>query len=816
MNTFKRRITVKVLFSYFALALLTAVVGWLIFSEIISFSETQKIDTAEKSKILKVSKIITLMYESEGIARASLQKNSSETLQKYLHKNDTLNLEIDSLALLFDVKSQKKLLDSIKILIAAKEKNIIELRKIKSDPTSERSIQNAINKFSKFESSMGKLTVDEFVENPEYLTDNNRENLEKFVAIINKYSPESASNSVNQKTLDSIITASKKLLRELKSSSYIQKRNLSIKENELLQNELTISQKLHQILTAFEKEMENTAAIINYEREQALSKSLNMISIAALIGALLAITFSILILNDFWKSQRYRKELEEASKYTSSLLKSREQLISNVSHDLRTPLSTILGYTELLSNSNLKIKEAYYVKNIKSASNYVAKLVDDLLNFSKLEAGKVKIEHIPFKLDKIIIETGEGLQSIYDKPIELIFDIENSLKRELIGDPFRIREILTNLIGNAYKFTEKGHIKISAKTIKKENNIPLVSITVEDTGIGIRKEKQSIIFKEFTQAEENTEKKYGGTGLGLTISKKLAQLLNGDLFLESSENMGSKFTLQFPLKISKNKEVTKETLPVKIPENLNVIIVDDDPALLKLNKLILKQNGLNVYNFENASKALEKINTIEYDLIITDIQMPIMNGFRFFELLKTNKKYGYQNQPIIAITGRHDIIKKHYLDEGFADVIYKPYEPSSILNIIEKLFNKIELPKNNDSNKIQEKPNSLYDLSSLKNMLENDEDAIQQILDIFIGNTKSDLIKIENDIKEENIENIKEYAHKMLSMFRQIKADSVVEILNKMQHLNTNTDFKKLEIDFKKLERNINSIIKELEIKAIV
>ena len=816
MNTFKRRITVKVLFSYFALALLTAVVGWLIFSEIISFSETQKIDTAEKSKILKVSKIITLMYESEGIARASLQKNSSETLQKYLHKNDTLNLEIDSLALLFDVKSQKKLLDSIKILIAAKEKNIIELRKIKSDPTSERSIQNAINKFSKFESSMGKLTVDEFVENPEYLTDNNRENLEKFVAIINKYSPESASNSVNQKTLDSIITASKKLLRELKSSSYIQKRNLSIKENELLQNELTISQKLHQILTAFEKEMENTAAIINYEREQALSKSLNMISIAALIGALLAITFSILILNDFWKSQRYRKELEEASKYTSSLLKSREQLISNVSHDLRTPLSTILGYTELLSNSNLKIKEAYYVKNIKSASNYVAKLVDDLLNFSKLEAGKVKIEHIPFKLDKIIIETGEGLQSIYDKPIELIFDIENSLKRELIGDPFRIREILTNLIGNAYKFTEKGHIKISAKTIKKENNIPLVSITVEDTGIGIRKEKQSIIFKEFTQAEENTEKKYGGTGLGLTISKKLAQLLNGDLFLESSENMGSKFTLQFPLKISKNKEVTKETLPVKIPENLNVIIVDDDPALLKLNKLILKQNGLNVYNFENASKALEKINTIEYDLIITDIQMPIMNGFRFFELLKTNKKYGYQNQPIIAITGRHDIIKKHYLDEGFADVIYKPYEPSSILNTIEKLFIKIELPKNNDSNKIQEKPNSLYDLSSLKNMLENDEDAIQQILDIFIGNTKSDLIKIENDIKEENIENIKEYAHKMLSMFRQIKADSVVEILNKMQHLNTNTDFKKLETDFKKLERNINSIIKELEIKAIV
>lgn len=654
MDSSKRRITLKVFLSYIALALLTAVVGWLIFSEIVSFSETQKIDTAEKNKILKVGEIITLMYESESVARATLQTNSKETLKNYLLKNDTLNIEIDSLALLFTASSQKKTLDSIKILLTAKEKNIFELRKIKSDPTSERSIQNAINKFSKIESSMGKLSIEEFVENPEYLSTKNRKNLEEYVNILNRYSPKNSTNYINQKTIDSIISASKTLLREIKLLSFKQKKYLSKKENELLQNELIISQKLHQILDDFETEIEDTASKINHDRERALSKSINVISIAAVIGALLAIAFSILILNDFWKSQRYRKELEKAANYTSSLLKNREQLISGVSHDLRTPLSTILGYTELLENSDLKNKETYYVKNIKNASNYVAKLVHDLLDFSKLEAGKIKIEAIPFRLDKIIIETGESVKSISNNPVELIVNVDENLKKELIGDPFRIQQILTNLIGNAFKFTDKGHVKITAGFIQKKDNSLLVNIDVEDTGIGIKEEKQSLIFDEFTQAEDTIEKKYGGTGLGLTISMKLAQLLNGNLFLESTENIGSTFTLKIPLKFSLHKSLAQPEVTIK---DLSVIVIDDDPVLLKLNTITLQRQGFIVYSFKNASKALENINKIHYDLIITDIQMPIMNGFRFLELLKTKKEYLYNNQPIIAITGRHDLKK---------------------------------------------------------------------------------------------------------------------------------------------------------------
>lgn len=803
MDSSKRRITLKVFLSYFALALLTTIVGWLIFSEISSFSETQKLDVTEKNKILKVGKVITLMYESESIARAALQTNSKETLENYLLKNDTLNIEIDSLAILFESNSQIKLLDSIKILLHAKERNIIELRKIKSDPTSERSLQNAINKFSKIESSMGKLTIEEFVEHPEYLSEANRKNIEEYVSILNRYAPKSTENSMSQKTLDSIISASKTLLRDIKLLSYQQKINLSKKENELLKNELTISQKLHQILTDFEKEIENTASIINYEREKALSKSINVISIAAVIGVLLAIAFSILILNDFWKTQRYRKDLEIAAKYTSSLLKNREQLISGVSHDLRTPLSTILGYTELLSNTPLKDKESYYVKNIKNASNYVAKLVDDLLDFSKLEVGKIKIESVPFKLDQVIIETAESVQSNFKKPIELILKIDENLKKDLIGDPFRIQQILTNLIGNAYKFTEKGHVKITARGIKKNENLLVAQIDVEDTGIGIKKEKQSLIFDEFTQAEDSIEKNYGGTGLGLTISMKLAQLLNGKLFLESSENIGSTFTLQIPLKFSSHKSLNQ---PKTISKKLSIIIVDDDPVLLELNTITLQQQGFIVHSFKNASKALESIKKIDYDLIITDIQMPVMNGFRFLELLKTEKKYLYKNQPIIAITGRHDLKKEYYINSNFTDVIYKPYELQKLVSLIHQLFGHSKIMVND----IPQKKFSNYDLSSLKNILGNDDPALQQILKTFIKSTNSELIALDKAIKENNIREIKEIAHKMISMFRQIKANNVVTILDKMENLTISEKTKILESDFKVLKENIASIFQEL------
>ncbi|RZJ98100.1 MAG: HAMP domain-containing histidine kinase, partial [Flavobacterium sp.] len=243
------------------------------------------------------------------------------------------------------------------------------------------------------------------------------------------------------------------------------------------------------------------------------------------------------------KTESYKTQLEIANAKAKKLLNDREQLISTVSHDLKTPLSTIVGYSELLSNSDLNTKQKHYNKNIKSSSEYISKLVQDLLDFTKIEAGKIVVEPIPFSLSVVIDEVAKNIQAVYSqKEIDLRINIDPEFTKNIVTDPFRLRQILSNLIGNAYKFTLKGSIAIEAKIIDEN-----VSISVIDTGIGIKESSQKIVFEEFTQANDGIEKIFGGTGLGLTIAKKMAETLNGTLKLESKFGYGSTFTIQFPL-----------------------------------------------------------------------------------------------------------------------------------------------------------------------------------------------------------------------------------------------------------------------------
>src|SRR5690606_7879408 len=350
----------------------------------------------------------------------------------------------------------------------------------------------------------------------------------------------------------------------------------------------------------------------------------------------------------------------------------------------------------------------------------------------------------------------------------------------------------------------------SAQPIKKRDGSLLVKIDVEDTGIGIAKEKRHLIFDEFTQAEDDIEKKYGGTGLGLTISKKMAHLLEGDLFLESKENNGSTFTLQVPLRAVSTKEIlNKKQEADKIKPNLQIVVIDDDPALLKLNTMVLEQQGFAVHAFKNASHALEVLQKISYDIIITDIQMPVMNGFRFLELLKTEKSYSYKDQPVIAITGRQDLKKEYYTKAGFKHVVYKPYEPNALLSVIHNVFNDI-IPDTQRTSATKIDPNSLYDLTSLKKILDNDE-ALNEIIEAFIGSTHTDLYNIENHIKENNLENTKKTAHKMISMFRQIKAERVVPILEMLESIDNKVTPEDLNDYFKNLKENIDAIFKTLK-----
>jgi signal transduction histidine kinase/DNA-binding response OmpR family regulator len=806
MNSKKSYIPIKILISYLVLAALFVGVSWFLYSENKGFTEAESKAAKANSKILKVSNLLSNIYETESLARITIQSDSKKDFQNYISKTDSLKTEIDSLKLLVTTQYQITLLDSVKLLLSKKTNNIKLLKAIKNKTNDEAALKKAINDLTKMESSLRKLQLEDFIKRPSELGSYQRNVLKKYVAYLNENIPDDSTNTLSKKESDSIIMVSKNLLNEVKNATLKKKFTLNFEENKLLQNELLISDQLRKVLSIIEREIIRNTTKNYLEKEKSLKRNNQIVTIAAVLGLFSTLFFLILILNDFSKTQSYKKQLEEANSTTKRLLRNREQLISTVSHDLKTPLSTIVGYTELLGNSELTKKQLYFANNIKGSSEYITKLIQDLLDFTQIEAGKITIEKLPFSLPDVIHEVAKSIQSVYEqKPILLSIEIDAVFEDKIIGDPFRLRQIVTNIIGNAFKFTAEGFINIE---VKATNENHFFTIKVEDSGIGIQEDKQQLIFEEFTQANENIEKKYGGTGLGLTISKKMVEILGGKLSLESVYGRGSVFEIQLPLLFDSSFQ--KKQLIGYSSNMLTAVVVDDDINLLKLTTEILSQNNFKVLSFNSASAALEGLESNSFDFIITDIQMPEIDGFLFLKKLKESLTINFDKKPIIALTGRTDLETEIYIKSGFTNVIRKPYSPKVLLKIIDSIL------KNGESqfptmDEVQNRVDSTkrYSLASLKLFLSNEEDVLKEFLLSFKTATKENLSIVEEAVFEKNILKIKEIAHRMNPMFKQIEAHEIIQILSDLEY--NEISFEEIEVKFKVLKNAITSLFLLLE-----
>lgn len=759
-----------------ALIALVATVGWILYSEHVVFSKSGSTISTENNKVLKVSNLLSNIYKNEGLARMTLQSNNENDLKKYIRHTDSLKSEIENFKIHIPNSEQIALLDTVKVLLNKKVVTIKELKKVKEQASDEVSVQKAIDKITQMEGSLRKLQLNDLVKNPNELGEYQRSVLQKMVTVLNQNIPNDSTNTLTQKALDSMLVVSKTALSDVVRANAKKNKSLEIQEQKLQINEVSISERLREILNIIEREIIRSTTEANTLQEISLQKTNKIVTYAAIVGLILTVFFSILILNDFSKTESYKNQLEVANAKTKKLLNDREQLISTVSHDLKTPLSTIVGYSELLGNSDLNVKQKHYNKNIKSSSEYISKLVQDLLDFTKIEAGKIVVEPIPFSLPVVIDEVAKNIQAVYSqKEINLHIDIDPKLSKNIVTDPFRLRQILTNLIGNAYKFTLKGSITIQAK-ITDAN----VSISVIDTGIGIKESSQKLVFEEFTQANDGIEKIFGGTGLGLTIAKKMTETLNGTLKLESKFGYGSTFTIQFPLVWASEQFSKKEFKPATLPQEITrqIVLIDDDPNLLALTTEVLKQKNHIIHSFNSAVEALETIPKIDFDCIITDIQMPFLDGFEFVKEL-TQRPF-YKNQPVLAITGRADLDLDVYQKAGFSSVIQKPYSPQILIEKLNHLFDEKPLVTFNYSEKIN--PQHPYSLEKLKAFLPEDEVALQEVLNSLVKNTHQNLLNFRQFINEKNAENIRELAHRMYPMFQQIEATAIANLLNKLSN----------------------------------
>ncbi|WP_163410037.1 hybrid sensor histidine kinase/response regulator [Flavobacterium ajazii] len=809
MESKRSYMPIKVLFGYLTLVGLVVVVGWFLYSENKVYNQLENKIAHEKTKILRVSKLFSNVYKTESLARKTIQTNSEKDFKNYLIETDSLKSRIDTLKQIVTTEYQKVLLDSVTYLLSEKTNNIRQLKTIKNKADDEVSVNTAIDEITKMEFKLRKLELQDFTQNPNEMGSYQRSVLQKYVDYLNQNIPDDSTNTLSKKASDSILANSKKLLSNVKLKAEKKKESLNLEENKLLKNEIAISEQLRKVLRIIEREIIINSIKNNSLKEKSLKKVNEIVTVSAIVGLLLTVLFSIIIVSDYSKSQLYKKQLEIANFKTKNLLKSREQLISTVSHDLKTPLSTIVGYSELLGNSEVNTKQSYFIKNIKNSSEYITQLVKDLLDFSQIEAGKITIEKVPFLLPEIIDEVAKSIQTVYkQKNIDLIINADEKLNSKIVGDPFRLKQILSNIIGNAYKFTEQGFIRISAY-VAEDNNF--FAITIEDSGIGIEKENQKLVFEEFTQANENIEKKYGGTGLGLAICQKIISILGGKLKLESTFGEGSTFKIKLPLlfdtSVSLPDPESKEIIPTS--EKFTFIVLDDDINLLNLTSTVLKQQEHQVLSFTSAAEALKTIQNTDFDFIITDIQMPEIDGFLFVKKLKNETDTFYKNQPVIAITGRTDLDFSTYTNAGFSTVINKPYSPKILIEAIQKVLDNTitfdnKIVKTEEG--ISSKP---YSLETLKEFLGNDAASAKEFIESFIESTKQNLNALKNAVQKKNIAEVNAISHRMAPMFRQIQAHEIGEILNKLeQNTLNNSDLESL---FDNLKTKIDLLFESLK-----
>lgn len=806
----KGKFTLKIISSYVVLGILALLAAAFMYSQFKNYTASQSKED-DSLKLVKTNVLLTNLYEAENLSKLVLQTKNPKNLKAYAQKVDSINSLIDSLKPLVDngTGHQVTKLDSVQKLLQQKVYNSAELRKLKVENENTASIDSILEAFHKMEVDMGRITPETLAPNFGQLSPEMQKSIREYVAILNKNIPNPNGNT-NANNIDSILQVSKSILNNAKVENAAIERSMFQKELQIYRTDLELSQKMRSIISAFERDIVQKAFRNNLNQQQILKRSTRLAGGAIVLGLLIVILFTFLISQDFWKIQRYRDQLEREKKNSESILKSREQLIATVSHDLRTPLNTISGYSELMEHSGLNEKQRRYLKNVKSASGYVENLVNDLLDFSKLEAGKIHLERIPFVLSSLIEETALHFKEIHSKKeVELQLEITEDLNKPIISDPFRMRQILTNIIGNAFKFTDKGFIKIIA-SIEKNNTGQKTIVKVVDSGIGIDKEKQELIFKEFTQAENHTDKKYGGYGLGLTISKKLTELLGGTLVLESQKNKGSTFTISLPFEFSGKPLPHQDFEKPSLQSRLSLLVLDDDENMLGMLEEICRFNNIHALTFNSYSKLADGCPQ-EYDAILTDIQMPKVDGFGVLEKLKQNDLAHYKGQPVIAMTGQKVRDKTTYIEAGFLGVLQKPFSSESLLDVLSKVHGYSEPTQQSIPPKEEvPKPNTdLFNTESIASFLDNTH-AVREVLEVFMESTTKNMGLLFSSIEQNDTEEVRSISHKMLPMFRQLQVNEIIPILERLEHLNGEAQSKKVFADLTRLKNTISKLEKAI------
>lgn len=489
-------------------------------------------------------------------------------------------------------------------------------------------------------------------------------------------------------------------------------------------------------------------------------------------------------------------ELKKAKEAAEKSLKVKNEFLANMSHEIRTPLNAVIGFTDLLLESELTTEQREQLETMRNSGEILLSLINNVLDLSKLESNKLEIENIEFNLRKHVNEVVRLMKiKASEKNIGLSVEFSPDVPQQVIGDSARLGQILLNLIGNAIKFTNEGAVSVIVKQKNETANATDLYIQIKDTGIGIVSNKINTVFGAFTQANSDTSRIYGGTGLGLTIVKKLVNLLNGNIKVESQFGKGTVFKMTIPYKkgVVTTSKVNKEQDRISYqPLGLNILLVEDNKTNQLLAKTRLERWDCSVDIANNGIEGVKKTQQKMYDVILMDIQMPVMDGYEATKIIKNDISEQVSKIPVIAMTAyANNADIKRARNSGMDDYIFKPFKPNELYDLLEKYgkINKILETNVIASEQTEEISNVVemkyVDLTFVRKETLDESSVIKLLIELFIADFEEFLTIAEKELKHKNWKTLYEATHKIkpsVSMFGIAKMEPIIfSLVNKFR-----------------------------------